>query len=523
MPTTGETPYTGNGSTTIYALGFEYSSRDFVKVYVGGSLKVITTDYVWHSDTEIRFNVAPANGALIVFKRVTDADVLKVNIANAVVLDGETIQKGITQALHAAVEVRGDVANILKQDLDGKLNATSRVIKNLASGVNVNDAVTVGQVQAITGIDVGAGGAIVADLITLQGNLATTNTTLTATTNKVDTLRQAGGSAWSSATAYVVGNVVLHSNEMWMCLINNTNSAPTTVNANWTRISTKVITDALSGRLDAVEALTVPNGFIYAPLPTFDTASPRRVNFNGALTARSRDNTVNIVLSSASRNLDLATNGANGLADGLTVANNTWYYVYAYSGGYVASTTNNATTLTIASVSQKVVQLPLALRTNSSANIINFIVSEWNMRSSKINYHKAWKRAITGISDPSWNSSIQTGQTDNRVGSNVNIYNATITNYTTFDLSSLVPAGSVSADIYVYVVSAGGAGNLWFAMRGVTSQTGIDSQRYTAVSSARAFDQSLELPIDTNRQFQAVTDGANMNIDVSVTGYQFQV
>jgi hypothetical protein len=328
---------------------------------------------------------------------------------------------------------------------------------------------------------------------------------------KVNHCLQNGVATWNNTTAYVAGNMVTHAGKAWQCLVGNTNSTPADGNANWDKV------------LTTTQEPVLPNGYINAPIPTFDTASPRRVNFNGALTARSRDNTANIVLSSASRNLDLATNGANGLADGLTVANNTWYYVYAYSGGYVASTTTGANTLTIGTVSQKVVQLPLALRTNSSANIINFIVSEWNMRSSKINYHKAWKQGINGLSNPSWNTSIQTGQTDNRVGSNVNIFNATITNYTTFDLSSLVPAGSVSADIYVYVVSAGGSGNLWFAMRGVTSQTGIDSQRYTTTNSARAFDQSLELPIDSNRQFQAVTDITNMNIDVSVTGYQFQV
>jgi hypothetical protein len=476
MPTTGETPYTGNGVTTIYALGFEYSSRDFVKVYVGGSLKVITTDYVWHSDTEIRFNVAPASGALIVFKRVTDADVLKVNIANAVVLDGETIQKGITQALHAAVEVRGDVVNSLKEASDGKLDATSRAIKNLASGVNTNDAVTVGQIEAITGVDVSGGGAIL--------------TTLNSTTSKVDTLRQAGGSAWSSATAYVVGNVVLHANEMWMCLINNTNSTPTTVNANWTRVSTKVITDALSGRLDVVEALSLPNGYLNAPVPTHDTAQPKRVNFNGALTARTQDNTANVLLSSASRNLDLATNGANGLADGLTVANNTWYYVYAYSGGYVASTTNGASTLTIGTVVQKVVQLPLTLRTDGSANILPFYMVSWEGRSSHTRYSTQLNGANAGLA-----------------GSPTVIGLVSSGTYSAFSLASFVPPLSRVGTLFAY--ARGGGGVLF-------RQTGGANEYIYDIAGA---GQSRELTVLTNSS-QSIDARVTVNgVDIAVVGY----
>jgi hypothetical protein len=47
---------------------------------------------------------------------------------------------------------------------------------------------------------------------------------------------RSGVSAWSADTPYVAGDVVTRTGDMWMALSGNTNSAPTSVNANWRRI-----------------------------------------------------------------------------------------------------------------------------------------------------------------------------------------------------------------------------------------------------------------------------------------------
>ncbi|MDR7037408.1 putative regulator of Ras-like GTPase activity (Roadblock/LC7/MglB family) [Methylobacterium sp. BE186] len=65
----GSTPkltFTGNGTTTNYPLGANpiYLKRD-VTVYVNGVLKALTTDYTLTSPTQVTFNTAPANGALV--------------------------------------------------------------------------------------------------------------------------------------------------------------------------------------------------------------------------------------------------------------------------------------------------------------------------------------------------------------------------------------------------------------------------------------------------------------------------
>jgi hypothetical protein len=55
---------------------------------------------------------------------------------------------------------------------------------------------------------------------------------------KINHVLQNGGSKWNNTTAYLVGNVVQHSNAVWLCLVNNTNSTPTDVNVNWSKLLT---------------------------------------------------------------------------------------------------------------------------------------------------------------------------------------------------------------------------------------------------------------------------------------------
>jgi hypothetical protein len=55
---------------------------------------------------------------------------------------------------------------------------------------------------------------------------------------KINHVLQNGGSKWNNTTAYLVGNVVQHLNAIWLCLANNTNSSPTDVNVNWSKVLT---------------------------------------------------------------------------------------------------------------------------------------------------------------------------------------------------------------------------------------------------------------------------------------------
>ena len=251
--------------------------------------------------------------------------------------------------------------------------------------------------------------------------------------------------------------------------------------------------DALASRVTTVEdratALeTLTSGYIDAPVPTYSAANPKRVNFNGPLTARTQDNTTNIALSSASRNLDLATNGANGLADGLTVANNTWYYVYAYSGGYVASTTNGASTLTIGTVVQKVVQLPLSLRTDGSANILPFYMDVWRGKSSRLRYKTTFY--VSGSITATTLIGLVSSAT-----------------YSAFSLASFVPPLSTTA---ILLCGSRGTGAGYIRATGETPDYGFD-----LVSSVHFTE--LQVPTNTSQSIDARITSNGM--DLAVVGY----
>lgn len=55
---------------------------------------------------------------------------------------------------------------------------------------------------------------------------------------KINHLLQNGLPLWNATTAYEVGDFASHTNTGWVCVTNNTNSAPTTTNANWKQLAT---------------------------------------------------------------------------------------------------------------------------------------------------------------------------------------------------------------------------------------------------------------------------------------------
>ena len=55
---------------------------------------------------------------------------------------------------------------------------------------------------------------------------------------KINHSLQNGIPLWNATTAYTVGNFVNHTNTGWVCVTGNTNSTPTTANANWKEIAT---------------------------------------------------------------------------------------------------------------------------------------------------------------------------------------------------------------------------------------------------------------------------------------------
>lgn len=53
---------------------------------------------------------------------------------------------------------------------------------------------------------------------------------------KINHCLQNGIALWNATTTYASGNMVTYSNDAWLCMTGNINSAPTLLNSNWVRV-----------------------------------------------------------------------------------------------------------------------------------------------------------------------------------------------------------------------------------------------------------------------------------------------
>ena len=175
MPTYfAQVTYTGNGSTTSYAIPFSYIDSSHVKAYINGT---ITSAFTVSTST-LTFTSAPANGATIRIERQTPLDARLVDFADGSVLTEADLDRSANQNFFIAQEVADDAINNLAVDTDDKYNAQSKVIKNLANPVNANDAVNKTYLE-----NTWLSTADKATLTNLNSNIASVNAVNSALTN----------------------------------------------------------------------------------------------------------------------------------------------------------------------------------------------------------------------------------------------------------------------------------------------------------------------------------------------------
>ena len=94
--------YTGNGSTTAYAVPFSYRVQSDITVTVAGSG---TTAFAWNgAGTQITFDTAPANDAAIEIRRTTSQGTKLVDYASGSVLTETVLDTDSDQAFYMAQE-----------------------------------------------------------------------------------------------------------------------------------------------------------------------------------------------------------------------------------------------------------------------------------------------------------------------------------------------------------------------------------------------------------------------------------
>ena len=210
--------YTGNGSTTAYAVPFSYRAQSDITVTIGGSA---TTDFTWNgAGTQITFDSAPANEAAIEIRRTTSQGTKLVDYASGSVLTETVLDTDSDQAFFMAQEAIDDADDVIKiENTTFQWDATSKRIINVTDPTGAQDAATKNYVdtastsqvnQAASSASAAAASATAAassassastsaSTATTQASTATTQAT-TATT-QASTATTKASEAAASATA----------------------------------------------------------------------------------------------------------------------------------------------------------------------------------------------------------------------------------------------------------------------------------------------------------------------------------
>lgn len=247
-------------------------------------------------------------------------------------------------------------------------------------------------------------------------------------------------------------------------------------------------------------------GGITGPAPLYSSGSV--VLLKAGLSARDATNTTDITLI-ADINLSLDTAGLNGLDTG-TKAASTWYYVYLVkrsvngATGAIFSTANVAGSgsITLPTGYDLYRQLPLAVKTEASSNIMPFYISMgWPYRTTV-----RYRFVIEALNYPP-----RTNQPNVLDG-------GTATTYTDVSLASYVPPISTQAILRggIYLIS--GTSNLGFIRKkGSTADefvvSNLSGRTYTEYESA-----IVETSADQKIQYLMYGTGSSA-MDLNVQGY----
>jgi len=131
--------YTADGSTNTFSIPFSYTAQQDISVYVAGSA---TTAFTFTSSSTISLTSTPTNGQVVRVARTTSLTNRAVDFSNGAILTENDLDKSAEQLFFASQEAIDTAGESLFKTADGKFDAQSRVIKNVADPVAAQDAVT---------------------------------------------------------------------------------------------------------------------------------------------------------------------------------------------------------------------------------------------------------------------------------------------------------------------------------------------------------------------------------------------
>lgn len=190
--------YTGNGSTTAYAIPFSYISASHVTATVNGVATTITI-----SGTTATFSSAPASSAVIRILRKSSQTSRLVDYTQPSTLTEEDLDTDSLQAFFIAQEAVDKVSDTIgKSESTLQWDALSKRITNVTDPTGAQDASTKAYTDAqVAGTTTNAAAAAASATSASSSATSATASAATATTQAATATTQAAAASTSASTA----------------------------------------------------------------------------------------------------------------------------------------------------------------------------------------------------------------------------------------------------------------------------------------------------------------------------------
>ena len=133
--------YTGDGSTQIYTVPFPFIKQEDIHVFLDAE-EVPAERIEWLSESSIKFDMPPEQGAVIRIRRDTDKEEAMVDFHDGSVLSEEDLDQNTRQLLFIAQEAYDALEGSPTIDNDNKWDMRGLPIKNVGPAEDPDDAVT---------------------------------------------------------------------------------------------------------------------------------------------------------------------------------------------------------------------------------------------------------------------------------------------------------------------------------------------------------------------------------------------
>jgi len=131
--------YTANGATNTFAIPFTYILTSHIKAFVNGTEDASIT---FPTSSTVTLSSTPANGAIVLIKRVTPTNAKLVDFQDGSVLASTDLDKATDQNFFISQETIDDGLAKLGLDANDRWDADNKRIINVANPVANQDAVT---------------------------------------------------------------------------------------------------------------------------------------------------------------------------------------------------------------------------------------------------------------------------------------------------------------------------------------------------------------------------------------------